>query len=747
MTAYRRGPLLALMSFKETVDNRIGFLQWVLGDLEGFIAIGALHSRTGDWEETIFAYPNELLEVGEYIASHNVTHNLYFCPTLLTEPKRVKKNIARSCVIWADLDTCDPDLLRIKPSATIETSPGRWQGYWKLDRFEHATDVERINKRIAYYYADNGCDKSGWDLTQYLRIPGTLNHKYVPDLHNVKVGEFVKERVYALTEFDVFPELHEEEVTDLAIPFPEVLPDYSGEDFLTSIKTSVHPKTWTLFEVVPDEDWSKNLWSLELTLFDIHCDPVDVFIVARDAACNKYARDRHSAMLLWKDVLRAKEHSENQSIALAADSTDFDWYVADKQLLTKAEQEITKHYRTIIDDYFDWASSIGDAAPAYHVAGAFVVLSTLISGPIRLPTSYGTVIPNLWFMILADTTLTRKTTAMDLAMDIVVEIDAAALAATDGSVEGILNTMATRPRMPSVFLRDEFSGLLEGMKKKDYLSGMLEMFTKLYDGKYQKKILSKTTIEIRDPVLIMFVGGIRQRIFELLSFEHINSGFMPRFCIITANSDVNRIKPLGPPTFETHEGREVLVQRFRDLHAFYNPGLAPGQLMPHIWNVTLTPDAWVRYNKFESDMTDIGVGSAMPDLMTPMMVRLCTSGLKAAVLLAATRCEGEIVVTEHDLLKAFFYVDTWKTHAIAVVANAGKSPEEKIMERVFHMIDDAGNEGVMRSKIMQTYRLNAREAQSIFDTLEQRGMIKREKGRGLKYYTTRKTIVNERLVP
>jgi hypothetical protein len=190
-------------------------------------------------------------------------------------------------------------------------------------------------------------------------------------------------------------------------------------------------------------------------------------------------------------------------------------------LLTDEERSLAEKSSTIVEEYIDWAKDLGDAAWQYHQAGAFVILSSLLAGSVRLPTSYGTVVPNLWFMILADTTLTRKTTAMDVAMDVIQEIDSDAVLATDGSIEGLFTSLSMRPGRPSVFLRDEFSGLLESMSRKDYYAGMAETLTKLYDGKFQKRVLRKETIEVRDPVLIVFAGGIRERVLGLLTHEHV----------------------------------------------------------------------------------------------------------------------------------------------------------------------------------------------------------------------------------
>lgn len=724
-------------------DNRIGLLQWVLGEQEGYVGIASRVARDGSWHETVYNYPDHLDDIAEYLKTATILGDLYFCPTLLVKPKRIKDNVRTSLVAWADLDECDPENLKLKPTLTIQTSPGRWQAYWRFDGPVAALDVEDINRRIAYAHADQGCDKSGWDLTQLLRIPGTKNYKRLDkgEIHSVKVVDFDASRIYKPSDFNIYPAVAGTNKPD--IPFPRKLPNISADDIMERVRASIHPRTWELFRKVPEGNWSKSLWELELLLIGAGVPIEEVFIVAKASACNKYARDGRSDELLWKDVCRAKAYEDNRVLQQNAFDPDAaDWYLPDKDILSDTERELAKGRRTIVDDYIDWAKSVGDAAPQYHEAGAFMLLSALLAGSVKLPTSFGTVIPNLWFMILADTTLTRKTTAMDMAMDLLIEIDSDAMLATDGSIEGLLTSLSTRPGKPSVFLRDEFSGLLEQMTKKDYMAGMLAMFTKLYDGKIQKRLLRKETIEVRDPVLILFTGGIRERIYSLMTYEHIDSGFVPRFIFITAESDIARIRPLGPPTAKTLEEREDILLRFRDVYEHYNQVDPDAIIQRPSFAAELTTDAWQRYNKFEYDMLSIGTESSMAGLLTPVMQRLCVSGLKAAVLIAAAdRLTDKVVVTESDLIQAFLYVERWKTHALNVVANAGKTATEKQIERIFDQIQK--EPGVLRSTLMQRNRLVAREADNILTTLTQRGMVRIEKGRGEQYFPTRTVKVKE----
>jgi ribosomal protein S25 len=152
------------------------------------------------------------------------------------------------------------------------------------------------------------------------------------------------------------------------------------------------------------------------------------------------------------------------------------------------------------------------------------------------------------------------------------------------------------------------------------------------------------------------------------------------------------------------------------------------------WDATLTEDAWKRYNMFEASMVNSALESSQPDLLVPVMDRLAKSGLKAAVLMAASRMDGPVKITESDLVRAFWYVERWREYTLEVIHNVGKSADERILERIYRAIER--QPGIARSTIMQNFRLTASRADAIFATLSQRGLIQQQhhKGKGTKLH-------------
>lgn len=728
----------------ETYQQRKAFFRLAIQNFDGYMCISLLKRHTKQMSERWFHVPAEFDKMLNYIASTEAMSSIdvYFCPQLFSpseangELRRTKDAVTICPTLWADLDTCPPSALELKPSLLTETSPGRYQGLWVVEGGVEPKQAAELSKRIAYQYADRGADRSGWDLTQLLRVPGTVNTKYVNTESGPVVVRVIGDAGYSIYRIEEFAGLPEVTLADYEqIPYPEVLPEGGGKQMMEKYRFRLTQTAWDCYETIPEEDWSRAMFKLEMLCFEAGMSREEAFVVMLDAACNKFKRNHMGPEHTWLDICRTwAKHNDNENKLVTVEKPT-------QPLLTEDERVHVKDVRTFVEEYIDWASSLGDAATQYHQGGAFVILSALLAGAVSLPTSFGRVLPNLWFMILADTTLTRKSTAMDIAIDLLADVDTDAIMATDGSIEGLMQGLSTRPGRPSIFLKDEFSGLLDQIAKKDYYAGMAETLTKLYDGKLQKRMLRKETIEVRDPVLIVFAGGIKNRVQQLLRFDHVSSGFIPRFLFLTATSDITRMAPLGPPTDLDTSGRDALLDVLKELHDFYHDEevfITDGKKMrmPKRWNAELTPEAWKRYNKFERDMLQAGLDSSRSDLMTPLYDRLAKSALKATILLSASRQRRDdtVVIEVDDILLGIKYAEGWRDYAIDVVNGIGRGLIEGQIDNILGNIKR--NPGISRAKLMNAYHLSAREADAVFATLEQRGLVtRRQVGRGFTYYS------------
>lgn len=706
------------------------FFATAYGDTTGFCCV-AFRRPGGSFTEHFFEYPDDVASAIAIVRSKSLVENAYFCPQLLTARKRVKTNVDQVQSIWADLDECNPNKMLIAPSLSMETSPGRYQALWRLDVPVEAEEAEEVARRVAYAHSNDGADRSGWDLTQLLRIPGTRNFKYGSGADAPKVSVLGwNDNLHTIEEFrDRYDQAAGYEYLD--IPFPDFVYE-AGEEILERNRFRLNGAAFTLFHRAPEQDRSSALFRLEMYCLEAGLSLAETFQVCRDSACNKFG---DNMVRLWKDVCRARaKHTEQNTMAKLPPGTQ-------TSLVTEDEKKTLEANPSFIERYVEWAKTVGDAAWQYHEASAFIALSSLLAGSVRLPTRYGYISPNLWFMILADTTLTRKSTAMDLSTDLLMEVDESILLATDGSVEGFMTALSARPGVPSLFLRDEFTGFVDQMKKKDYMSGFQEFLTKLYDGRTQKRLLRKEEITIRNPRLVIYAGGIKSKMQRIVTHEDIESGFIPRFVLITAESDPSRVKPLGPPEEENLEGRERVLAELKQIHQahkYTEPVIYQGKVVgvqEVCVDVKMTERAWARYNEVEQTLTHLGVesGPELRETLVPMYVRLAVNILKAAILLAASRClEGPILVDEWDVIRAASYGDMWRHYAQDIIVNVGKGPVEHKIQVILNAIERKGT--FSRSKIMQTYHLTARDMDDIEKTIIGRGLVtKGGEGRAVTY--------------
>lgn len=694
------------------------FFHTIFGSSSGIVCLAVKNKN--DFQETYFNYPDQIRIMHEFVERSKYSGNVYFCPQLLSEPTRTKANVVTTTCTWADLDSCPPGVLLVRPTIVLQTSPNRFQAFWVFEEPRDPTESEDLARRIAYYHSKDGADRSGWDLTQLLRIPGTRNYKYGEGALAPEVTvEEVNDAKYRLSDFDQYPVAKGYEYTQ--VPFPQLVIE-DGVKFLERYSFKLSGVAHTLFhQEVEEGTRSEALFRLVMVCSEAGMTREEAFQVARDSKCNKWPDQPD---LLWRDVCRAYQvHDQNEK------ATNLPRPEEGPELVTDQERHDILANPCFIERYIAWASTLGDAAVQYHQAGAFIALSSMLAGSIRLPTSFGPIVPNLWLMILANTTLSRKSTSMNTVMNLIEEVDESLLMATDGSIEGFASALSSRPGRVSIFFRDEFTGLLETMTKKDYMSGMPEFFTNLYDGRSQLRRLRKEEIRIKDPRLIIFAGGIKDRMQSLVTFEHVSSGFLPRFIFVTADTDPTKVRPLGPPTEDNWGARDVILNELRDMYACYRaqvPITMNGKvtsLTDRVIDATLTKDAWTRFNRIDQTLMHVGMDAGdLRNILTPLYARLGFSMLKAAVLIAASKVREEsVIVQEEDIIRAAHYGESWRRYAQDIVVNIGKGPLEHKIELVNNAISRHGH--IARSAIMTRYHLEAREMSLIVRTLEERGLI------------------------
>lgn len=719
---------------------RLRFFDYIYENTEGYACIATGHRETALFKQRFFEWPGQRQELANYVESMVQSHNVWFCVNLLSREERKKEFCLPGKVVWADLDYVNPSTVKPEPSAVLETSLKRYQAFWRLEGEPYPPDVlEDWSRRIAYKF---GADKSGWDLTQLLRIPMTLNHKYDPP-YEINIKSVMQTLVPVELLEAIEPPLKtggattNEAVALIAMPDPTTLPEANHVIYHFKALGKLDETFLTLYvrEPIALEDWSRLIWRFINLCIEAGMTVEETFAVSLAAACNKYKRDNRPISYLWRDVCKAAADHSRFNVLLngATEIVSMPHLVDVKSIVEDS----------FISDYKEWANIATDAPEQYHELTAFIALSAMLSSGLYLTLSWGQFVPNIWGLVLGESTLTRKTTAMRLAVDIIKELDDELILATDGSAEGLLSGLSNRPRRVSIFWKDEVSGLFDSINRKDYLAGLPETLTQLYDvPKVLTRLLRKETISISEPYFIFFGGGIRDKVYSLLNDEYILSGFLPRFLIVSGENDITRLRPTGPPTDFSTASKERVIRTLADLRERYNhmvPTTILGQqtLIQSRTEAKLTPEAWTLYNDLEDKLVKAGSDSNLAMLALPTFTRLGFSMLKLSMLIAATRRmpseEGVLTVEESDVMQAAMYIQKWGKYSVDLLVNTGKNLNERVIERILAKVRKSP--GITKSVVMQHLHLSAREAKEVLDTMIERGLIDAKKsGRGYSLY-------------
>jgi len=253
-------------------------------------------------------------------------------------------------------------------------------------------------------------------------------------------------------------------------------------------------------------------------------------------------------------------------------------------------------------------------------------------------------------------------------------------------------------------------------------------------------MLRKDVIRIQNPVFIFFGGGIRDKVYELVSEQYVLSGFLPRFLIVSGDADLSRMRLTGPP-LAGDDRRDKIKDTLKELNDKYTKHtsiLGGKTVIPVKHEAVLDPDAWEFFGQIETTMATAADDSGIKTLAIPTFIRLSFSLLKLGVLLAAARQapskSNTIKVTKQDLVNSSRYIQGWGRYSVDMLHNAGRTASERTLQKVLMAVKH--KPGITKSELMQNYKLWARDMDSIIETLLQRGDITKKQQRGLTLWPT-----------
>ena len=701
------------------------FLETILGTAGGYATAVIKDAHGQPTVQKFFSYPDELDEMVEY-ANKFASEDVYFSPIIFYEQRRIRENAKCVSVVYADADTCPPERFLLTPSISVETSPNRWHCYWVLDREYEPSEVALMAKKIAYAQKDDGCDLSGWNPTKLLRIANTSNRKYDK---SYTVNASTNGLIYTLAEVgEVYNDIKVDAVLE---PSLEPVPEQSIDVVEIFKKIPNNPEIISLYLQEPPvgSDLSRRLWKLELELFRAGLTAQEVFSVVRHAKCNKYHRPDRLKRLdpdgdLWREVKRAEQtYALEGNSAFQADAIEQE-VVKPVDFLTAEERDIVANSKTFIDKYVDWASKKTDAANEYQIASAFTVLSSAFSDSGHAVPKYGKMGLNLWFMILGETTRSRKSTSRQLMLRVVREYEKFAGyqidVGSDVTAEGLVKLLSSRDKQTSLFHRDEVQGMFKDFINKTYMATAAERFTELYDGHVPVVVRSTggtmpgrgMQSERAETNFLMYLMGITSKTADVLTTEYFRSGFLARFIYVIADApdrsyETEAIEQANEVEVITRDQEmDSMIRSLYDSYLYWQKKGAP---FPR--PIRLTEEALERFNKFKWEMGNYTEGHEQEESIEPSRQRLALSIWKCAVLLAMYDRSDEVQLKH--MLVAIHYSEEWFRNLVRMAGAISASEWQREVDSLEDLIAQKGG----RLRYEEAYKRFSNKRKREFDEM------------------------------
>lgn len=274
-------------------------------------------------ENRAFEWPRERAAILAHLRGHG-EDDLYFTPALFNSKRRVEQNVDAERTLWADLDPVNPSALdEYRPTIAWESSPGRYQAVWLLDRPRvGASWGGKENHRLSLHL---GADPSGWDSTQLLRVPGRRNHKPEHAAGGVP-GTLLWDNGprYQWEDFSDLPEVGSLPGDDVDLFDEELLAGVDRHTLWSTVRLKVSKlcREYMGSRSSDGADRSSVLWQIERELADAGCSVLEIVALIRPTVWNKYAGRADELKRLKAEAAKAVGAREEQPVEQESDAIE-----------------------------------------------------------------------------------------------------------------------------------------------------------------------------------------------------------------------------------------------------------------------------------------------------------------------------------------------------------------------------------------------------------------------------------------
>jgi hypothetical protein len=423
--------------------------------------------------------------------------------------------------------------------------------------------------------------------------------------------------------------------------------------------------------------------------------------------------------------------------------------------MSEGTKDLIDRYTEIVMEYVDAPKIFIEASACWLVSS---LLGRFFKCPWLPPLSRR---PDLWFLLESIPGATRRSTIQFLAKYVYRNAylryltewertnkdEAKAIVEQsiieEGTPEGIMDHIEASNLDAYVIMSSEFGGVLKRAQNREYMSGVLSLFSKMFYGEGGSMYLSQRggkagMRRLPEGLYVTMLAGM-QELKEYITREAIRQGFLRR--VIICHVDTRKHDRWLPPIREEYELvlksldqlAEELKNRMIELSKVRKEreerGLEPKGFIP----VYFFPQVESKIIAFSYEL-DMAVRKD-PNDINIYKQSLWEHLAKLAIVRAISRGKldeirkGDLVVNvrEEDYVKARAFLDEVMKAIDEVILSLGEREKavptvETALDKIKRLLAEAGGE-MERQHLLRKMKISAKEFDEYISTLVQRGEV------------------------
>ncbi len=365
-------------------------------------------------------------------------------------------------------------------------------------------------------------------------------------------------------------------------------------------------------------------------------------------------------------------------------------------------------------EYFSYAEPLTDAPTQFHIPIALCTLSTVVGNNIFLQIGDKRLYPNIWALILAPSSTHRKSSSIQIGLNLIRQVDRSLVLPNEFSIESFLEHLALQSQ--GILSYSEFSSLLE-VCQRSYMIGLKSILADLYDCRpWFTRKLKKSEFTIENGCLSLIGASTIDWLIEGLREGDIRGGFMARF-LYFPSSEKTKSLPIPPKADELQ--KQELVRNLVELRQIKGE-------MELSKEARACFEDW--YVQNEKDL----VGEVRSDLLSSFFNRLPDYCWKIAMLYTVL-VHGDLTISGEAVSRAIALIEYLKSSIRRLVDEEFEFTEEgRNKKKLYRIIKDhaSRNFPIDHSTLLRNSHIPARKFKEAINTLYEEGKLLPSNGDG-----------------